>query len=228
MSTENLRNGWLGLIVCFPVHQLGRRPHQPRYRTYGCEFGYFQRAGGYDVSSLLRYAAISPANLTKAFQNSFADIHDEENIILNDQHPRQWTVSHKLHRFHMAHTGFDRDMYGKQEARRRLSKVLMFLRRQLLEDIEANASIWLYKTKNGVVSDEQIAALSAAFHAHNPDAILLYVREAANGRAPFSVERRERALLVGEMDWFGAHEKSVQNHAGWAKLCVNVLAVVDG
>jgi hypothetical protein len=97
---------------------------------------------------------------------------------------------------------------------------LKFLRRKLMEELQASEKIFVYK-RNGTVSEEEILALHLALTRHGNNT-LLWVVPADRTRPSGTVEVMMNGLLKGYIDRFAPEENA---HAflfeDWIKVCAN-------
>lgn len=97
---------------------------------------------------------------------------------------------------------------------------LKFLRRKIMEDLEAAEKIFVYK-RNSEVSEEEILPLFLSLNRRGPN-WLLWVVEADESHPPGTVEVAMHGLLKGYIERFApdanAHDFSFE---GWMRVCAN-------
>ncbi len=198
-----------------------------RFESLGenCEFGLFQRRCDAEPLGLLRFSSTFMRNLVRGIDNGFARLGEIEDIDprLEAGSPREYMIHEK--RFGLVYHTF---VYEGQRSlwlmREQESARLKFLRRKLLEDLEAGDKIFVYKF-GGKVSEAEILPLFMAMSRHGK-ATLLWVAPAERDRPAGTVEVVMPGLLKGYIDRFApaanAHDLSFD---GWLRVCANACVL---
>lgn len=187
---------------------------------FGCEFGYYQRNLDLEPLDFLRWASIPPDKLLKGLRDGFAGISDPDQMVFIDNDDPIWNVIHTGYDIRIDHTGLFKKDFTEDRAKPRLVTHMSYLRDKFLEDLEDGEKIFVYRTFDHVMPDEQVAELAALIRRYGPGQ-LLYVRLAAEDRETLSVERVSENLLVGHIDFFAPQpeQRLVDNDAGWGRIC---------
>jgi tetratricopeptide (TPR) repeat protein len=188
---------------------------------HGCEFGLFQRHFSAEPLGLLRWADLAPDLLIRALETRLDGVGQIENtiIFIPDGSDEWWT---RDTRYWMAMRSFvktadvDQERMTKQVCRR-----LVFLRRKLINDLEAGEKIFVYKNMVRNLTEAELNRLHAAVRAYG-DSTLFYVRYADETHPAGTVEATEPGLLIGYIDHFAYSPEDKPmgpaNHA-WLALC---------
>lgn len=191
----------------------------------GCEFGGAQRAFGAEPLGLLRWSDMSPGQLASALEARFEGVGLPENteISLQDNggHNEYWT---RDKRFVMAtHTFISEDAIAYDKMFVQACRRLVYLRNELVQDLESGSRIFLYKVSARLLTDAELDRIYKAIRAFG-DTTLFYVRIHDDKHPPGSVEIVKPGLMIGYIEKFsepaprGGHTDSVPF---WGTLCRN-------
>jgi hypothetical protein len=174
-----------------------------RFESLGldCEFGLVQRHYGAEPLGLFRWNGVMPEALCDGLEHDFAGIGDPATTTLHFSEGRQEYLL-KETRYGMGmHTfiyGRDPDV-PKQRLHAQLCRRAGFLRGKLLSDLADAEKILLYQFPTRLHATLR-ARLRAAVLRHNPDNILLLVREQRDGETAGAVTRGADGVLDGVID----------------------------
>jgi tetratricopeptide (TPR) repeat protein len=190
----------------------------------GCEFGEAQRYYGAEPLDLLRWTEVRPAGLTDALERRFEGIGDpQQTEVFAHQFREQWLYVVRDRRYGMtSHTYISRDEAPQDKVAAQTCRRMQYLRRKLIDDLEAANKVFVYRTVMGNLSDAELDRLHAAIRRYNNDTTLLYVRYTDAAHADGTVEVARPGLLIGYLDRFGALPSGQLvdvPFASWATLC---------
>ena len=169
------------------------------FESFGlnCEFGFFQRRCGAEPLSLLRFAAISYANLLRALPEEFADLDKTELLTCEAQaEGKDWLVRHTGYGiwFHTLRLPCE---IGPEALLIEQARALSFRRKRFAEILGTGKKLFVVNRPEGMSSAEALPLLMRLRRA-GPNA-LLYI-SAATGRPAGSVEALAPDLFRGSMD----------------------------
>ena len=170
-------------------------------RGHGCEFGIFQRGQGAEPLGLLRWADLDQTALIAALNDRFAGVGEPEHteIFVPSNAEEYWT---RDRRYWMAMRTFMRTAeIPPERAEGLILNRLRFLRRKLIEDLEAGDKIFVFKNMMRDLYPHELAALHRAVRSYG-DAVLLCLRFADAAAPDGSVRAVARGLLVGAVAHF--------------------------
>ncbi|MGC8475808.1 MAG: hypothetical protein ACP5NP_05590 [Acetobacteraceae bacterium] len=202
-----------------------------RFESLGdnCEFGLVQRRCGAEPLGLLRWAAITAAEVVRGLNEGFAGLGVPANMSVRLEggahpeyliHDRAYAMTY--HSFLGPAEVTEPELIERQATR------LRFLRRKLLEDLAEGRKIFIIKRNDGLAEAELLAVL-AALRRHNPAARLLGVLPAGAEHPPGTVRVTPEGLICGYIERFappGAAQDFVLET--WLALCVNAARLADG
>ncbi|HEY4042937.1 MAG TPA: hypothetical protein VGM32_13980, partial [Rhodopila sp.] len=168
---------------------------------HGCEFGLFQRHFDAEPLGLLRWADLGHDLLIRALETRFDGVGlPEHTIVFNPDSTDEWWT--KDTRFWMAMRSFVKVAdVGLERMTVQACRRLQFLRRKLIEDLEAGDKIFVYKNIQRNLTDAELGRLHAAVRKYG-NTTLLYIRYADETHLNGTVEARLPGLLVGFIDHF--------------------------
>ena len=195
-------------------------------RSYGCEFGLFQRRSDFESVSFLRWCSIQPAPLLLGLKNRFDAIDDVTRLRMRRDGPRDWNAIQEKYGMFAAHTGLSYAEHSEEQARAKYHRALVFLRDKFLEDLATSDKIFVYRVGDGALAPDEVQNLAAAVHGYGGRP-MLYVK--VDEAHPFEVSRVNEALLVGTIDRFAVvNDLSRHNDTGWEKVCRAALLAQAG
>jgi hypothetical protein len=191
-----------------------------RFESLGadCEFGMVQGIFQVDLPSLLRWATTSPDDLVKALDARFEGVGDPEHTIIAVG--RDEYTSEDRRYFMHSHTFTPPSTQAMEEFAIEHCERMQWLRRKLLEDLEAAKRIFVYKCNDGV-TNEQMMALYSSMQQYNPAIILLCVRLETPHHPCGTLQQIRAGLFAGYIDRFSTVDISVSI---WTSLCQQMTA----
>jgi capsular polysaccharide biosynthesis protein len=191
-----------------------------------CEFGLVQRRGGAEPLGLLRFAGIflpieiRLEKLVAALERKFEGLAAAETMtvyLAGEPGRREYLVRESAYDL-MYHTYVSEGAVGLEEMRERETKRLSFLRRKLLEDLEAGEKIWVWKSAATLDAD-QVQPLLHVLRSLGPNT-LLWVVEGDERHPPGSIERLERDFVKGYIERFAPYDNAPDiRPAAWYEVC---------
>jgi tetratricopeptide (TPR) repeat protein len=182
-----------------------------------CDFGLLQRYFGAEPLGLLRWAGTFPDEIIAAAKARFDGVGEPENTVIDVWPNGEYCVTDKRYSMLM-HTFtyesvVDRNTFYAQQVKRG-----RFLKRKLIEDIEANQKLFIYKSPT--ITKAQAHELKAAMREIGP-AWLLVVLLAESGDNVGTVEQKEEGLLLGYIDVFPNFQVPASDAilATWSLIC---------
>jgi tetratricopeptide (TPR) repeat protein len=182
-----------------------------------CEFGMVQRQFGAEPLGLLRWASTTPAQLIAAFDNALSGVGDPETTVIEASEGEYvtWDTRYSMH----SHTFIPDTAEPLASFTDRHLRRMRYLRRKLLEDLEAGQKIFVYKSYEGL-SERDAQALHASMRRYNPRAALMYVILAGESHSPGTLEWFDHGLFIGFIDRFSTVDINVNV---WVELCRKAL-----
>jgi capsular polysaccharide biosynthesis protein len=191
-----------------------------------CEFGLVQRRGGAEPLGLLRFAGIflpieiRLEKLTVALERKFEGLGAADTMtvyLAGEPGQREFLVRESAYDL-MYHTYVSEGEAGLEDMRERESKRLRFLRRKLLEDLEAGEKIWIWKSA-ATLDANQVQPLLHALRALGPNT-LLWVVEGDERHRPGSIEQLDRDFIKGYIERFAPYDNAPDiRPASWFEVC---------
>jgi tetratricopeptide (TPR) repeat protein len=183
---------------------------------HGCEFGVFQRGLGAESLGLLRWADIYCDKLTDMLNAEFEGVgepaHTDIFIPPHSGRPEYWTLDR---RYYMAMRAFTlvEDVPPDRMARL-VQQRMRFLRRKMIEDLQAGTKIFVYKNIMRTLTGEELDGLHSAVRRYG-DNTLLYIAYQDAEHPNGTVEWRGSGLMVGYIDHF-SHAPETDAFLGFA------------
>lgn len=169
-----------------------------------CEFGLVQRHFGADPLDILRWMTVPFASLCRLLQNRFEGFAEEENLVIED-HAGEYVIHEKTYEL-FGHSfvyvsDVDHDTLLKEVRKR-----FLFLKRKILEDLEEERRILVYKN-NQPLSMEQKSELCRCV-ADITKCPLLIVEVASEAHLVGTFERHSEGLFYGFVERFAPYEQA--------------------
>ena len=187
-----------------------------RFESLGdnCEFGFVQRANGYEDGGLLRWA-ISPLDkLVQCLDTDFKDFYLFEN--LEPSAPDMVRDAGSGLIFHTAMRSVDGRFVLGADRRREIYteeiKKMHHLLDKFRHRLRQPGTICVYK-RNAGVADDQAARLQTSVNAFGKN-ILLLLRSTDEQAKWSTVERSSLGFLVGHVDQFAPYSNADQTSIG--------------
>jgi predicted Zn-dependent protease len=177
-----------------------------------CEFGFVQRAFGAEPLGLLRWASIPPDGLIDGLEADFAGVGDPAQTTLEPIRREYWIrdTSYNI----LMHSFIEHTEASPERLLPNICQRLAFLRRKLLEDIEAGEKIFVYRSRIDLGS-EVFGALHAALCKRGPRRLLIATL-ASDTHPAGSVHALNPNCLVGRLAQFHNVHPWLP---GWQALC---------
>ena len=181
----------------------------------GCEVGVVQRYYGVETLGLLRWAEMTPRSLTSAMEAQFEGVgRSEHTVVFTKEGGREYLVRDR--RFGMdMHSFVQTDQMIESQFFATACKRLRFLREKLLADLGGGSKLFVFKSTDVVMTDEELRRLRTAMAAIGRNS-LLYVRIADPEHPAPSVEDHGDGLLIGYIDKF--QTPTEHNVTGWTQV----------
>lgn len=182
---------------------------------HDCEFGLFQRQAGAEPLGLIRFTAHKLPALRRALRNRFEELTEDVTLYVNDAgHYMTYArrVEFHFHTFQPA-TEIDADELLSREIKR-----LKFLRRKMIEDLEAGEKIFIRRSHE-TLSQEEVHGLLSDITAYGPNT-LLWVDVPDDDQLHGRLEVEQPNLLRGylRMRPNNPHVFTF-DYSSWMKLC---------
>jgi tetratricopeptide (TPR) repeat protein len=191
-----------------------------RFESLGdsCEFGIVQRRYSAEPIGLLRWATTDPPQLTQALLSRLEGVGEPEHTVIEDIRGEyiSWDRRYAMYNHTFTPPTLEPlDSFVPQHLRR-----LQYLRRKLIEDLEAGRKIFVYKSDDGL-PDDQATALHDAIRGYNDRNILLCVRLQDRDHPVGALEELQSGLFIGYIDRYSTVDINI---AVWLDLCRATLA----
>jgi predicted Zn-dependent protease len=181
-----------------------------------CEFGLAQRRFGAEPLGLLRWAGISADRLVVALDAGFEGVGTPEQTELEARREyflKDSRFQMNMHTFIDVKDGKYDDIYAK------MCRRLRYLREKFLKDLREPGKVFVFKAKDGVLRDDQIAALHRSIRSYGPGS-LLCVRLADGVRKAGTVELVGNDLMIGYIDRLSPRaDYSEISFDCWLEIC---------
>jgi tetratricopeptide (TPR) repeat protein len=183
-----------------------------------CEFGLVQRHYGAEPLGLLRWTAITPIKLSEGLEARFDGLWEPDNVVLSMMRG-EYFLQDKKYGMHM-HT-FIRSDVDQTKLHAQMLRRLKFLVGKLFDDIETAEKIFVYKMRDGIISDEEINLLEKTISKFGA-VKLLCVRLISTEKPNGLVERISDHLAIGYIDKLSPAASHGEIHFGsWENICIN-------
>jgi hypothetical protein len=175
-----------------------------QYESLGdnCELGLVQRRVGAEPLGLLRFSGSPLRNVLRAMAGRFEHIADPAHIRLQ---PENGEFMVKLTKYDfLYHSDVKIGELEPDRLIRQQSRVVAFLARKLIDDLEAPSKIFVFR-QNEPLSAGDLTDLRLAVSAYGPGR-LLWVQPACPGHPPGTVALVDDRLIVGYVRRLAARE----------------------
>ncbi|MCQ8242171.1 tetratricopeptide repeat protein [Rhizosaccharibacter radicis] len=162
-----------------------------------CEFGIVQRRLGAEPIGLFRFAAISAGTLTRLLDEDLVALGDPAFLELGLTDHNEYMLKDTRGLYHM-HCFVQRGRVDEHKFLKQQTTRLGYLKRKLLEDLEAGNKIFVHKSSHERITDEAAIALHDAVERFGPNTLLV-IRKADDDNAAGSVSVIRDRLLVGHV-----------------------------
>lgn len=191
-----------------------------------CEFGFVQRALGYEPGGLLRWAIAQPEALVKFIRLGCKELYKFENLSPSARDMVKDAGTGLF--FHSRMISVDGVFVDNETTRKEIweeeSEKIDYLREKLLKQIQTGSKIFVYKT-NGNVSESDAADLADALESSGP-AKLLCVRQ-DDTRPVGEVYHHACNLYFGTIDRFAPYNRADDvSLEAWQTLLRNASALI--
>jgi tetratricopeptide (TPR) repeat protein len=198
-----------------------------RFESLGdnCEFGLVQRRFGAEPLGLLRWSGTCPADVARALRSRLEGVGDPNNTSLELYNGQEYFIKDTRGWFEM-HT-FIRagqapyELLYEQQLRR-----LQFLSRKLIEDLLEARKIFLYKPRDGRITEQEIEEIHAATRGYGA-VTLLVVQLGGTAHPDGSVVPLSDGLLLGYLARVSTNAVQEEiTYDSWYRLCLNAAVAV--
>jgi tetratricopeptide (TPR) repeat protein len=197
----------------------------------GCEFGFVQRHANVEPLGLLRWAHLPYEGLAAMLEQRLAGIGSAEQTELGyysggEAGNLEYKITDKRYHFVM-HTFVKQSEHDFDKMYSLSCRRLKFLARKLLEDLQSDAKIFVFKIAERNLTDAELDRLRTSMRYYG-DNSLLYVRYADSESPPGSVIEREPGLLVGFIDQFSVRPGGgprTPSMRYWSEICVGAYRI---
>jgi hypothetical protein len=180
-----------------------------------CEFGMVQRKYGADPIGLLRWATTSPEQLVAALDARFAGVGEEQYTVVEAL--RGEYISRDKRYFMQSHTFTPSTAEALEPFTKRHLRRLQFLKRKLIEDLQAASKIFVYIFDLGV-SEQNARSIIDAARRYNDKVSMLFVNVTQDKRLLGRIQIIDRGLYMGSIDRYSTVDI---NYDAWVGLCRN-------
>ncbi len=192
-----------------------------------CEFGLVQRRMGAEPLGLLRFSYIELPLLLRGLRTGFEGLGDADTVVVTIEGPdREFVVRESVYGM-TYHTFQYEPQLGLDAVRQQQAARLNFLKRKLMEDVDACEKIFVLK-RSPALRPEEVLPIYAVLNERARN-WLLWVVPSDAGHPPGSVEILLPGLMRGYMDGFAppenAHLLSLEK---WTSVCEAAWRAVGG
>lgn len=178
-----------------------------------CEFGMVQRKYGADPLGLLKWATTSPEQLVAALDARLAGVGEEQYTVVEAL--RGEYISRDKRYFMQSHTFTPSTAEALEPFTKRHLRRLQFLRRKLIEDLQAASKIFVYIFDLGISEQNARLILNAA-RRYNDKVSMLFVNVTQDKRLLGRIQIVDRGLYMGLIDRYSTVDI---NYDAWVVLC---------
>ena len=172
-----------------------------------CEFGAVQRHFRADPLGLLRWAAATPDKIARAISSRFEGVGDPSQTRLILMADKEYFVQDTKYDFAL-HTAIYQGDEDEAVILKRQNRILSFLAKKLLGDIESGEKIFVFNFPNRRISMAEIRALQDGLRRIGP-ATLLCMRIADEEHPSGSIQRLEGGVFIGYLERLTTHGPSI-------------------
>jgi predicted Zn-dependent protease len=188
----------------------------------GCEFGFFQRAHGFEPLSLLRWASIEPEALCRLLEQQFSGLGAADTVSLRSQGHPDWQAVELTYGIQMDHTHLDRRTVTIETATRLVRNMLTFLARKLADDLRLGEKVFVYRMSGAPFPPALVGRLEAALAGYGPGRLLL-----VGERSPARVERLSPRCLEVLREPLGTDASESVRQSSWQAILREAAQAFD-
>jgi hypothetical protein len=184
-----------------------------------CELGSVQRKAGVEPIGLFRFAAVHSVQLIQLLETELAELGNPEFTYIEQEKTSSEYFRRDRRNLYMMHSLFkpsavDNNKFFEQQLRR-----LAFLKRKLMEDLTAAEKLFVYKSTDKNILDEDLVKIHAAIKRYG-DNVLLGVRLATDRCPAGSTFALGRNLIVGHVGWMYGNGGDIKplDYGSWFKI----------
>jgi hypothetical protein len=190
-----------------------------------CEFGLVQRRCGAEPLGLFRFSSIFLDSLLRGLDSKFDAIEDEDAIhvdVVGRADRAEFRLTHSQYEME-SHTFIPAEQTTAEEVRKQGIRKLKFLKRKLLDDLEAPRKIFVRTMMPDVSAQHHANSLLLALNRYAAHTLLCVV-PADETHPAGSVERVSSGLFMGFIDRFAPVENAhFYSFEAWLSICANAL-----
>lgn len=191
-----------------------------------CEFGLVQRRAGAEPLGLFRLAFSETQALIESVQDGFADLDPLTMLAVEQPWGEEYITRFGTRGFYRHTRMYPGGSVDPAKLRQDEGKRIPFLRRRLLEDLQAADTFFVRKSNEHAPAE--MMALYQAMRRYGPN-ILLWVEPADPFHPPGTVERLEDGLLRGFIDRFAPRgDATAISFECWLRVCARSHRLLRG
>ncbi len=181
-----------------------------------CEFGLVQRHFGAEPLGLFRFAGLRPETQVDLIQEKFERLGDPAHSFVKET-PDDYVIEDDRGLYEM-HTFLRRNDIEPDKLRVQQIKRIDFLKRKIIEDLEAGEKIFVCKDSKFPITDELLSKISNAMAAYGPGLLLgIRVADAQNPRG--SLVRLADRIVIGHIGvMWGNNDGAESDFESWQSI----------
>ncbi len=193
---------------------------------FGCEMGFWQRHHKIEPLELLRWASISPNDLTRGFQTEFEGLDDPSTYNLRRSQHGEWEYTQRTYGFKVDHTGLSTEKFDERSAAENLARHNGFLRSKFLEELQLGQKPAVYRLRDDRLSVAQIEQFSDTLR-QRTSSVILFMQLATHAEDVLTVRQLQPGLLLGLFDFFAHPRGQRENFRGWDLVLTRAVEIID-